>query len=160
STMGMIPMGMIPMGMIPQPKSKLELAKEQSERDFIVKKGGWICYNCQKANYSYVGSCSCGMSRNESEKKYADKKIAVAELEEKMAKDKEEKSMALNEKVWECLTCHHLNKDSAKICKSCGQIKAMGFKTISPNNCPGCGYEIETTDKFCNVCGYKLKTED
>ena len=76
--MGMIPMGMIPMGMIPQPKSKLELAKEQSERDFIVKKGGWICYNCQKANYSYVGSCSCGMSRNESEKKYADKKIAVA----------------------------------------------------------------------------------
>ena len=146
------------MATIENGKTKSEL---QAEKDFIVKKGGWICYNCQKANYSYVGSCSCGMSRDESEKKYADKKIAVAELEEKMAKVKEEeKAMALNEKVWECLTCHHLNKDSAKICKSCGQIKAMGFKTISPNNCPGCGSEIEPTDKFCNVCGYKLKTEE
>ena len=27
-------------------------------------------------------------------------------------------------------------------------------------NCPSCGSEIEPTDKFCNVCGYKLKTEE
>ena len=113
-------------------KTKAEL---QAEKDFIVEKGGWICYNCQKANYAYVNTCSCGITRDESEKKYANKEVAMAEFEEKMAKEKEEeKAMAQNETVWECLTCHHLNKDSAKICKSCGQIKAMGYKTISPNN--------------------------
>ncbi len=86
--------------------------------------------------------------------------MATVESGNANAEHQDEKAMVQNEKVWECLTCHHLNRDSAKICKICGQIKAKGFKTISPNSCPGCGNEIEPTDKFCSVCGYKLKTEE
>ena len=180
--MGMVP-GMVPLGMIPPVKSKLELAKEQRDREFIVKKGGWICYNCKTANYSYVGSCACGMTRDASEKlEQADKDKAIAEMNERIAKSKENvASDAYNEsdenaygkevkagsvleastlkeekKTWECLACHTINDEGVKSCRSCGQIKAMGYKNVKVLYCPSCGTMLESGSKFCYLCGAKI----
>ncbi len=183
--MGMVP-GMMPMGMVPQePKTKHELEKEQSEKEFILKKGGWICYNCKKANYSYVGSCSCGLTRDESEKKVKeDEDKAISEMNERLAKSKEKALLdAQNEsgedeaaydkefkagsvleastlkeenKTWECLSCHTINDENSKSCKNCGQIKAMGYKNIKVLYCSNCGTKLDASSKFCYKCGTKV----
>ncbi|MBQ9278450.1 MAG: zinc-ribbon domain-containing protein [Lachnospiraceae bacterium] len=175
--------GMVPLGMIPPVKSKLELAKEQSDREFVLKKGGWICYNCKTANYSYVGSCACGMTRDESEKREKeDKDRAVAEMNERLAKSKgndvsdsqddsdenaygkevkagsvlEASSLKREKKTWECLACYTINDEDAKSCKNCGQIKAMGYKNVKVLYCPSCGTMLEEGSKFCYLCGAKI----
>ena len=181
--MGVAP-GMYPMGMIPpQPKSNLELTKEQSEREFILKKGGWICYNCKKANYSYVGSCACGMTRDESERKEKeDKDKAISEMQERISRTKEKaesdtqgdtdgvefgkevkagsvleaSTLGREKNTWECLACHIINSEDAKSCKNCGQIKALGYKNVKVSYCPSCGATVEGSSKFCFMCGCKL----
>ncbi|MBQ8923276.1 MAG: zinc ribbon domain-containing protein [Lachnospiraceae bacterium] len=181
------PMGYPPMGMPAAPvKTNLELAKEQSEREFILKKGGWICYNCKTANYSYVGTCPCGMTRDESEKREnADKERAIAEMNERVAKSREKTSDEFanadseaadnvgkevaptsvleasgfkeEAKTWECLSCHTVNDGTAKICKNCGQIKVMGYKNVSVVYCNSCGAMLDGKAKFCHVCGSKVE---
>ncbi len=176
--MGMVP-GMMPMGMVPPlPMSKHEMAKIQSEKEFILKKGGWICCKCKKANYSYVGSCACGMTRDESEKKEKEEQEkAISEMNERIAKsretdgneteNKEEKevlpksvleasTIENEEKIWECLSCHTVNDEHAKSCKNCGQIKAMGYKNIKALYCPNCGALLDASSKFCYKCGQKI----
>ena len=182
--MGMMP-GMTPMGMVPpQTKSKFEMEKEQREREFILKKGGWICHNCKKANYSYIGSCSCGMTRDESERlEKDDRDKAISEMRERVAKSKEmsalkaqsefneeetfdreikagsvlEASVLKKEnKTWECLACHTVNDEDAQSCKNCGQIKAMGYKNVKMIYCPSCGTALDGGSKFCYKCGTKI----
>ena len=43
----------------------------KKKRNFVMKKGDWICYNCKNLNFAFRDKCNkCKLNKEESEQKY------------------------------------------------------------------------------------------
>lgn len=64
------------------PESALfRAAAAEKRKTQIAAGGGWICSRCGAENPGYTGTCGCGMSKSENEKRLRDQKKEEAELE-------------------------------------------------------------------------------
>ena len=48
-----------------------EKMKNKKKKNFVMKKGDWICYNCKNLNFAFRDKCNkCKLNKEESEQKY------------------------------------------------------------------------------------------
>ncbi len=58
-------------------KSK-KTKNKKKKKNFVAKKGDWVCYNCKNINYSFRDKCNkCALDKEESEQKYIDAGKAI-----------------------------------------------------------------------------------
>ena len=51
--------------------NKCEKMKNKKKKNFVMKKGDWICYNCKNLNFAFRDKCNkCKLNKEESEQKY------------------------------------------------------------------------------------------
>lgn len=106
--------------------SHLTRAADEIRRKDYLNSGGWTCASCKKINPKYLTTCSCGLSKDESQRLIIDKSYAAG--------------------MWSCVNCGNENSNSLLRC-SCGCIKNSW-------KCNKCG-EINDEYHYVCKCGQK-----
>lgn len=81
------------------------------ERSFS-NDGSWVCYRCRKINSDYVGTCSCGISKDEN----------INNLRNARTGDAQTSMPKMNTGEWICNRCKKINPSFIGFCK-CGMSR-------------------------------------
>ncbi len=139
--------------------SASEKSKEEKNKDEVWN--GWICKKCGRRNYNYVGTCGCGVTKEENTKL--------------------EKSSVETKKIVSCPICAtKVEFGIFTCCPNCNQridwskiseeeSKENKEKVISTQHntneetnvrfCTNCGAKLVDGNNFCGSCGVKINKE-